>query len=78
MTSLALARDIALRILRASVQGGARPGDIIGPAFLGTVHLPGLMADSEAGLNYAVEQGWIEKLPSNQIRLTDAGLVAVS
>src|SRR5580700_6769185 len=73
MTSLALARDIALSILRASVQGGARPGDIIGPAFLSTVHLPGLMADSETGWNYAAEQEWVERLPGNQIRLADAG-----
>jgi hypothetical protein len=78
MSSLALARDIALRILRASVQGGAQPGDTIGRAFLGTVHLPGLMADFEAGLNYAAEQGWVEKLPGNQIRLTDSGFAAVS
>jgi hypothetical protein len=27
--------------------------------------------------NYAAEQGWVDKLAGNQIRLTDAGFAAV-
>jgi hypothetical protein len=79
MTSITIAKDIATRFLGASVQGGARPGNIIGPEFLqGMVRLPGLMADFPAGMDYAAEQGWVEKLSDNQFRLTDAGFAAVS
>jgi hypothetical protein len=78
MTSTTIAKDSATRFLRASVQGGARPGNIIGPEFLqGVVHFPGLISDFPAGMDYAAEQGWVEKLPGNQFRLTAAGFAAV-
>jgi hypothetical protein len=69
-------QKIAEIILRSSVQGGARPGDILGPHFWpGTVRMPGLLADFTIGLGYAVQQGWIEK-SGNQYRLTEAGFAA--
>jgi hypothetical protein len=77
MTSLATVGEIAIRFLRASVQSGARPGDTLGPQFWpGKVHLPGLLADFPAGLDFAAQLGWVEKLPGDQLRLTDMGFAA--
>jgi hypothetical protein len=68
-------QNIAVIALRAFIQGGARPGDILGPHFWpGTVRMPGLIADFTIGLGYAVQQGWIEKV-DNQYRLTEAGFL---
>ena len=65
---------IAMRFLWASILAGARPGDMLGPhLFEGPVPMPGQIADFPAGMNYAAQQGWIEKLPDNQYRLTDEG-----
>jgi hypothetical protein len=69
-------QKIAVICLRAFVQGGARPGDVLGPQFWpGTVHMPGLIADFTIGLGYAVQQGWIEK-SGDQYRLTEGGFAA--
>ena len=74
MTSVSIAKEIAVRFVQASVQAGAHPGDILGPNFWpGDVHMPGLHADFDAGKEYAAHQGWVDKLPGDQYRLTDAG-----
>jgi hypothetical protein len=74
MSSLPTAEQIAERFLRNSVQCGAKPGDILGPRYWpDQVTMPGKVADFSAGLDYAVRQGWIEKLPGDQYRLTGAG-----
>jgi hypothetical protein len=65
---------IATRILRVSVQSGARPGEILGPHFWqAETRMPGVIADWAAGLDFAQEQGWVEKIPGNQFRLTSTG-----
>lgn len=77
MASTPVLRDIALRFLRASVDGGAHAGDMLGPnRFKGPVRLPGLMADIPAALDYAAGQGWLERLPDSQYRLTSVGFAA--
>jgi hypothetical protein len=38
--------------------------------------MPGVIADWTAGLEFAVRRGWVEKLPGDQYRLTDAGFAA--
>lgn len=66
-------QKVAEICLRAFVQGGARPGNVLGPHFWpGTVHMPGLIADFTLGLGYAVQQGWVEQSGS-EYRLTEAG-----
>ena len=75
--SSSLLEQIAKRTLHAFKQGGSKPGDILDPNNLtGTVHLPGKIADFKPAMNYAAEQGWVEKLPGGQYRLTDAGSAA--
>jgi glutaminyl-tRNA synthetase len=65
---------IAMRFLRASVQGGATAGGMLGPHyFQGPVHMPGRIADFPTAMDYASKQGWVEKLPNQQYRLTNAG-----
>jgi hypothetical protein len=61
-------------LLRALVQGGAKPGATLEPRLLqGPVHMPGRIADFPAAMNYAARQGWVEKLPNQQYRLTKRG-----
>jgi hypothetical protein len=77
MTSLPIGKDIAIRFLKASVEGGAKPGDILGPhLFRGPVHLPGVMADFPAAMDYAAQERWVEKLAGDQYCLTSAGHIA--
>jgi hypothetical protein len=40
--------------------------------------LLGKKVDIKPGMDYAVEQGWFEKLPGDKYRLTDAGFAAAS
>jgi hypothetical protein len=74
--------------LHALKQRGVRAGDIFDPNNPpGTRHLLGKILDFikpvmgnvfEQGWDYAAEQGWVEKLPGGQYRLTDAGFAAAS
>jgi hypothetical protein len=67
------------RYLRALKQRGLRAGDILDLNNLpGTPHLLGKRVDIKPGMDYAVEQGWFEKLPGDKYRLTDAGFAAAS
>jgi hypothetical protein len=72
--------------LHALKRRGLRAGDIVDPNNLpGTPHLLGKIiallgkrVDVKPGMDYAVEQGWFEKLPGDKYRLTDAGFAAAS
>ena len=74
------------RYLHALKQRGLREGDILDlnnlpgtPHLLGKiVDLLGKKVDIKPGMDYAVEQGWFEKLPGDKYRLTDAGFAAAS
>jgi hypothetical protein len=47
---------------------------MLGPHyFQGPVHMPGRIADFPTAMDYASKQGWVEKLPNQQYRLTNAG-----
>jgi hypothetical protein len=80
MTTSAAVEDMAKRIIRAFVQSGARPGDVIGPQTLrGKIYFPvGQIADIPGAMGYAAEQGWLEMLGSDQYRLSDSGFAADS
>jgi hypothetical protein len=68
------------RTLHAFKKRGSRAGDIIlDPNNLpGPLHLLGKIVDFKPAMDYAAEQGWVEKLPGGQYRLTDAGFAAAS
>ena len=67
------------RTLHALKQRGLRAGDILDLNNLpSTPHLLGKMFDFKPAMDYAAEQGWFEKLPGDQYRLTDAGFAAAS
>jgi len=40
--------------------------------------MPGMYTDWSVGLDYAVQQGWLEKPPGDQYRLTEAGFARMS
>lgn len=65
-------QDIVIQFLRSFVHGGTKPGDLIE---LGPLHFPA-RAQSPASMDYAAEQGWVEKLDSGQYRLTNSGFAA--
>ncbi|HEX3473207.1 MAG TPA: hypothetical protein VHT28_18650 [Silvibacterium sp.] len=47
---------------------------MLGPnLFKGPVRMPGLPADFPPAMDFAVAQGWVEKLDPDQYRLTDTG-----
>jgi hypothetical protein len=72
--------------LHALKKHGLRAGDVLDLNNLpGTSNLLGKIAgllgkkvDIKPGMDYAVEQGWFEKLPGDKYRLTDAGFAAAS
>jgi hypothetical protein len=66
-------RDVAIDILKAAVQGGAKPGEMLRPDMLKSADPVPKIADFELAMNFVVEQGWVEKLGPDQFRLTDAG-----
>jgi hypothetical protein len=69
---------IAKSFLRASVRGGARPGDPVGPgAFQGFVAMP-LLSDWKPALKRAVSHGWLAPSSDKQLRLTVAGYAAAA
>jgi hypothetical protein len=78
MATSSNAPDIAKRLLRALVGGGARAGDELKNLSPDGVNLPGVSAsDIQAAINYAQQQGSIAKQPGDQYyRLTDAGFRA--
>ena len=53
-------------------------GDTLGPDKLpgGVYDMPGQIRDWELSREYAVEQKWLEKLPSGEYRLTGPGFAA--
>jgi hypothetical protein len=71
-------RQKAISVLRLFIENGASPGDMLGPEKLprGVVESPGQLKDWELGREYAVEQKWLEKLPSGEYRLTGPGFAA--
>ena len=72
------APDIAKRLLRALVGGGARDGYELKDLPLDRVQMPGVSrADIQAAIDYAEQQAWIGKRPGDQYyRLTEAGVRA--
>ena len=67
------------RTLHVLKQRGLRAGDIFDPNNPpGTRHLLGKLVNFKPLIGYAAEQGWVEKLPGGQYRLTDAGFAAAS
>ena len=74
------------RTLHVLKQRGLRAGDIFDPNNLpGTRRLLGKLVNfkpvidwAEQGWDYAADQGWVEKLPGGQYRLTDAGFAAAN
>jgi len=79
MATSSNAPDIAKRLLRALVGGGARAGgELKNNLSPDGVNLPGVSAsDIQAAVNYAQQQGSIAKQPGDQYyRLTDAGFRA--
>ena len=79
MTVSATVKVIAIRSLRTFVQGGAHPGEMLGPhLWSGSVQMSGRHADWPAALDYSEQQGWVEKLPDDQYRLTDSGFACMS
>jgi hypothetical protein len=79
MTFSATVKVGAIRLLRASILGGAHAGDALGPhLWPGKVEMRTKFGDCAAGLDYAVQHGWIEKLPRDQYRLTEPGFACIS
>jgi hypothetical protein len=77
MVSESTYREMAIRFLRGSVDGGAKSGDMLGPhLFKGPIPMPGVLADFPPAMDFAALQGWVEKLGPDQYRLTDAGFAA--
>ena len=78
MATSSNAPDIAKRLLRALVGGGAQAGDELKQLSPDGVNLPGVSAaDIQAAINYAQQQGSIAKQPGDQYyRLTEAGFRA--
>jgi hypothetical protein len=69
--------EIAIRYLEVCVNGCTKLGEQLSPSlFKGRYTF--LMAHGAipAAMDYAAEQGWIEKPDSNRYRLTDAGFIA--
>jgi hypothetical protein len=65
-------RDITIQFLRAFIQGGTQPGDLIE---LGPLHFP-VRVHFPAAMAYAAEQGWVERSDADKYRLTDTGFEA--
>jgi hypothetical protein len=80
MTSEAVARHIAIQVIRASVQAGCSPGQMLRPDKVN--FSAGKIADIPAGMEYAVQQGWAEEViqpgGGKDYRLTKAGHAASS
>lgn len=64
--------DLTIQFLRAFVHHGTRPGDLIE---LGPIRFP-VQEHFSAAMDYAAEQGWVEKSDAGQYRLTKAGYAA--
>jgi hypothetical protein len=78
-----LLEQLMKRTLHTLKQRGLRAGDILDMNNLpGTHHLLGKLlgkiGDFKPPMDYAVEQGWFEKLPGDKYRLTDSGFAAAS
>ena len=71
-------KDKAISFLRLFVENRASPGDMLGPDKLprGVFDMPGQLKDWELAREHAVEQKWLEKLPSGEYRLTGPGFAA--
>jgi hypothetical protein len=73
LSSSSVSRGVAIDFLKESLRGGAKRRDVLGPdLFKGKVSMPKI-SEFPSAIDYAVQQGWIEKLEPDQYRLTDAG-----
>jgi hypothetical protein len=78
MATLPTVEDAAKHIVATFISSGARPGYVLSErcvirAFWSAPWSPD---DFEPGLDFAINQGWIERAPSGEFRLTQAGFGA--
>jgi len=79
MATHPLPEECARRLLGVFVRHfGLRQGDALLQNNLDAVWIKNRWHpnDLKNGLDYAIEQGWIEPLPGNQYKLTDTGFAA--
>jgi hypothetical protein len=78
MATLPTAEDAAKHILMTFIRSGARAGYVLpeGRVIRAFWKAPWSEADFVPGLNFAMRQGWIERTPNREYRLTEAGSAA--
>jgi hypothetical protein len=79
MATLPTAEDAAKHILATFAQHNSRPGEVLqlGILYQSFLSAPWRASDLIEGITFAIQQGWIEQMPSGDAyRLTDAGFAA--
>jgi hypothetical protein len=78
MAILPTAEDAAKHILMIFIRSGARAGYVLpaGRVIRAFWKAPWSEDDFGPGLDFAIRQGWIERTPNGEYRLTEAGFAA--
>jgi hypothetical protein len=78
MATLPTAEDAAKHILMTFIRSGARAGYVLpeGRVLRAFWKAPWSATDFAPGLDFAMRQGWIERTPNGEYRLTEAGFAA--
>jgi hypothetical protein len=78
MTTIPTAEDAAKHILTTFITSGARAGHVLpeGRVIRAFWKTPWSETDFAPGLDFAMQQGWIERTPTREYRLTEAGFAA--
>jgi hypothetical protein len=78
MASLPTTEDAAKHILMTFIRSGARAGHVLpeGRVIRAFWKAPWSEGDFAPGLDFAMQQGWIERTSHGDYRLTEAGFAA--
>lgn len=78
MATVPTDEECAREILKVFKQSNIRPGESLLLGRLRAVLLKrGRADDMVRGIQYVIDKGWLERLPGNWFKLTEAGFAAV-